>query len=153
VGAPALKMIGALATALGDDATRAQALVMAVEKDDEDDRLVAEADEALATHRDPELLARFQKKVSDDRRVESLRVRAKEESAAGRHDSAISALERAVLAATADSRPEIEGELREEYESVGFGPETESRLLREARDAKTTDVARADKWAEIAHGR
>ncbi len=153
VGVPALKMLSALAGALGDIPIRTKALVMAVEKDNDDERLVYEADEALSTCRDPELLARFAKKVPDEKRVDSMRAHAREESAAGRHDAAISALERAVERAGMASRREVEAELQREYDAVGFGPDVEGRLLREAKDQNAPIVTRADKWAEIAQGR
>jgi len=153
VGVPALKMLGAIAGALGDAETRANVLVMAVEKDQDDDRLVYDADEALSTYKDSDLTARFAKRVSDERRVESIRVHAREEASAGRHDAAIAVLERAVTTVGDEARVQVEAELREAYDALGFGPEAERRLLREARDAKLTAPARADKWAEIAVGR
>ncbi len=152
VGVPALRMLSALAGALGDIPIRTKALVMAVEKDQDDERLVYEADEALSTCRDPELLARFAKRVTDDKRVDSIRAHAREESAAGRHDAAIVALERAVETAGA-ARGDVEAELRNEYDAAGFGPDVEGRLLRDAKDEKLPVVARADRWAEIAQGR
>src|SRR5262249_39708786 len=133
VGVAALKLFAAMATALGDAKTHDQAIVLAAERDTEDDALVIEADQAVrANTEDAALIQGAAKKLPPARRVAAYRASARALSARGAHAEAAAALERAAELADAQGKTEVEFELRAAYEAAGRGHEIEARAQREA---------------------
>ena len=153
IGVPALKLLAALATHLGDAQAHAQAVVIAAERDPEDDALVLEADVVVRELGDAALVERLGKKVPPSRRVAALRAWAREKILAGAHVEAAAALERAAEIGDAGTKIELEAELRRAYEAAGRGNEIEQRVQREAASDEATPAMRAMRWTEIADRR
>ncbi len=153
VGVPALKLFAAMAAARADEATRARAIVLAAERDADDDALVLAADQIVRESGDAKLEERLAKKVKPARRAEALRARARDRAAGGAHAEAAAALERAIELAPVEDRADLEKELRDAYEAAGRGTEIEQRAEREAQTVDLTPAIRAERWTEIADRR
>jgi tetratricopeptide (TPR) repeat protein len=153
VGAPALRLLAALATLREDGEARTRFVVMAAQRDPDDDALVREADAALRTTPDEGLTASLEKAVPATRRAEAFRTLARERSQEGAFDEAIKALERASELSDERQRTELEASLRAAYEAAGRAEEVEGRALREATAAHASPAARASRWTEVAQHR
>ena len=153
VGVPALKLFAAMAAARADEGTRARAIVLAAERDADDDALVLAADQIVRASGDAKLEERLSKKVKPSRRAEALRTHARDRAADGAYEEAVAALERAIELAPAEDRAEVEKELRDAYEAAGRGTEIEQRAEREAQALEVTPTVRAERWTEIADRR
>ncbi|AKV02976.1 Exonuclease SbcC [Labilithrix luteola] len=147
VGHALLRLLGSIAHGLGDSARRARALVGAAEKDQDDDMIVAEADEAVTAHGDQALIERFSKKVGVFRRSEALRAIATKLSEAGEHAAAVIKLERANEIAPNELKAAIATELGQELSRSGRGEEA---ILRELNAPGIAPVDRARRWADLA---
>lgn len=147
VGHALMRLVGAIAHAAGDAAKRARALVMAAEKEQDDDEIVAEADAAVSVHPDRGLLERLSRKVGVFRRSEALRAIAKKHVAAGLHDQAVAALERAHELAPDEEKSTVAKELAEALVAAGRG---EDAALRELALPNLTPDERAERWARLA---
>ena len=130
VGAAACKLFAALATQLGDAALHGRAVVLAAERDSEDDALVLEADVVVRELGDPALVERLGKKVPPARRAQALASWARERALEGAHVEAAAALERASELSEGKTKEDIEQALRAAYEAAGRG--TEIRAARPA---------------------
>ena len=153
VGAPALRLLAALAVARGDTTLQASFLAKAAERDPDDDAVVREADAVLRSSADDALVARFEKVVPRSRRAEAFRALGTERARDGAFDEAIRAFERAAELSDEAERAELEAPLRAAYEAAGRAEEVEGRALREAAATQSTAVARAARWTEVAHHR
>ncbi len=96
VGAPAWRLLGAIAEASGDRSTHARAAVSAAMREPDDDVLVNAADAAVRASDDPSLAERLSKRVSPARRVEALTRYGRAVVAAGEPALAIEPFERAL---------------------------------------------------------
>src|SRR5205823_3300691 len=130
-----------------------RAVVIAAERDPEDDALVLEADVVVRQLGDASLVERLGKKVPPARRADALQSWARERTIEGAYVEAAAALERAAELATGDARRDIESALRAAYESAGRGNEIEQRAQREAQAQEATPSMRAARWMEIAERR
>src|SRR5262249_40115468 len=119
VGHSLLRLVGAVAGALGDQARRASALVSAVEKEPDDDDVVAEADEAIASSTDEALSARFSKKVGDHRRSEALRKVASRAVERGDAPMSVRYFERAFEFARGSAKEDISRQLQDALMKAG----------------------------------
>ncbi|HEY8074797.1 MAG TPA: tetratricopeptide repeat protein, partial [Labilithrix sp.] len=147
IGHSLLRLVGAVADARGDQSKRAKALVMAAEKEPEDDELVAEADDAVAKSLDTALLERLSKKVGVFRRSEALRAIAARAVERGDAPASIRFLERAYVIAPGDVKNVISKELRDALVRAGRGEEA---VLRDIADEALSRDERAARWAELA---
>ncbi|MCL2725005.1 MAG: hypothetical protein FWD69_11270 [Polyangiaceae bacterium] len=107
VGHALLRLAGTIAKALGDDAARARAFVMAVEKESDSDEIISEADEAVLAYSDPSLSERFSKSVDASRRSAALRAIAKKLTEAGELEAAAIKLERVHDIAPNDAEADV----------------------------------------------
>lgn len=153
VGVPAMRLVAAIAHALGDADAHARALVLAVERDAENDALVREADQAVCALGDDALAARLERALPPAARVAVLVEFAEARRAEGAHREAIEALERASDLAPPSHRESIERALREALEAAGLREELEARTLRDAMRSDLPPAERARRWAEIAERR
>jgi len=153
VGAPAWRLVGAIAEAGGDHALHARAMVAAAVRDPDDDALVRAADAAVRATDDATLAPKLAKRVSSARRVEALVAHARELVREGAHELAIGPLERALDLANEGETAALEVELRAACETAGRGERLEERALRAASNAVLSPTTRADRWAEIAASR
>ncbi|MBX3185405.1 MAG: hypothetical protein KF819_00255 [Labilithrix sp.] len=147
VGVAMLRLVGALAAAMGDGPRSVRAFVTAAEREPDDDDIVAEADAAVTAHPEPALLERFSKKVGVYRRSQALRAIASRQLEQGDHAAATSTLERALLIAPNDAKAEIERELNEALTKGGRGEEA---VLRELAAPGVSPAERAARWTELA---
>ena len=147
VGVALLRLVGAVAGAMGDGPRSVRAYVQAAEKDPDDDDLVAEADAAVTAHPEPAFVERLSKKVGVFRRSQALRAVALRHSDKGDYGAAVTALERALLIAPHDAQAEISGELRTALRGAGRGEEA---VLRSLAAPGMSAIDRAEHWAELA---
>ncbi len=152
VGVPALRLLGAVAAAREDTPTAARFLMLAAERESDDDALVREADLAAATASGP-TRERFEKRIPAARRAEVHAAFAESERLAGRLESAIGALERASALAEGEEKKALETRTNEIYEASGRADELVRRALAEAQDPERLPVDRAARWTEIAANR
>ena len=147
VGVALLRLIGAVAAAMGDGPRSVRAFVQAAEKDPDDDETVALADQAVSSHPDPAFVERLSKKIGVFRRSQALRTIAGRKNEAGDHAGAIATLERALQIAPHDARLEIERELKDALQRAGRGEEV---VLREIASPDLSPSDRAEQWAALA---
>jgi tetratricopeptide (TPR) repeat protein len=152
VGAAALKVIAEIAKAMGDASARALALVMAVEKEDEDDELIVMADEALRRSEDVPLRERFARRIKPNRLTEALRAVA-HDNVEERYDVALEMLERATESASESRMEDLSEELKAVREAVVRVEAEEEAALEEAKSNNLREEERADKWVEVAEAR
>lgn len=146
VGVALLRLVGAVALALGDGARAAKALVMAVEKDGDDDDAVAEADEALRTFEDHALAERFARKADRERRFEALRRHAERARARGEHEVAAAALSRARDLAPEGERSSVDRELSS---ALGAAGRVEEAVELAVASEAVPEAERAARWEEL----
>ena len=151
VGVSVLRLLAAIASALGDAGLRARASIAAACRDVEDDALVMEADAAVQG--DPALLEELTRRVPAQRRAEALLAAARSLLRGGAHLEAAPLLERAVELVQDSERAEVEGELRAAWDAAGRGPDIEARVQQEAASDRVSPATRADRWGEIAERR
>jgi tetratricopeptide (TPR) repeat protein len=151
VGVAVLRLLAAVAAAVGDEALRARALVAAAMREPESDGLVVEADAAVRLL--PALAERLSRRVPQARRAEALLAVARAHVTDGAHGDAAPLFERAVDLVDADHRPEVERELRAAWDAAGRGSEIDARVQREAASHGALPSVRADRWMEIAERR
>jgi len=147
VGVALLRLVGSVASKLGDGPRSVRAFVQAAERDPDDDDLVAEADAAVTLHPEPALMERLSKKVGVFRRSEALRSIAARKTDQGDFDGAVTALERALHIAPPAERAGIAGELKSALQGAGRGEEA---VLRELGTSGMSAAERATRWAELA---
>lgn len=147
VGHALLRLVGAIAKALGDHPKQAKVLVRAAEKESDDDQIVVEADEAIAAAKDPALLERLNKRAGAFRRTEALRAVAAKALEAGSPAEAVYRLERAAEIAAPEQRPDVARELSEALVKAGRG---EDAVLRELGRDDIGKAERAQRWGELA---
>lgn len=147
VGHALLRLVGAIAHAMGDTEKRARVLVRAVEKEPDDDALVVLADEAASKHADVALLDRLNKRAGAFRRTEALRATAKKAIEEGDAAGAVKLLERASEIAAPEQKPEVARELNDALVAAGRG---EDAVLRELARADMPKAERVVRWAELA---
>ena len=153
VGAPAWRLVGAVAEAAGDHGLHGRAMVEAATRDPDDDALVRAADAAVRTTNDPSLPTKLARRVSNGRRADALLAHARELVREGAHELAIEPLERALDLATESDLASIEAQLRAACEASGRTERLEERALRAASDSRLSTTERADRWTEIAASR
>jgi len=150
VGIALLRLVGAIAAALGDSERSVRAYVRAAEKEPDDDLVVVEADAAIAKHADPGFVERLSKKIGAYRRAEALRAVATKHVEAGDPAAAIPLLERAVAIAPAELRDAATKELKDALLAAGRGEEA---MLRDVASPDLTPEQRAERWTELARMR
>jgi tetratricopeptide (TPR) repeat protein len=151
VGIGALRLIAALATAVGDPGLEARTAVAKALREPDDDANVIEADAAARAA--PELEERLAKKVPATRRAQAIQAVARARMSEGAASEAASLLERAIELADETTKPAIERELRAAWDAAGRSAEIEARVEIEAVSDRTSPAARADRWTEIAERR
>jgi tetratricopeptide (TPR) repeat protein len=151
VGIAALRVLAAVAVALGDESLEARAMVTGATREPDSDDLVISADAAVRAR--PELGERLATKVSPKRRVDALLARARDLVGEGAHDQAAPLFERAAALADESERATIERALRAALDAAGRTAELEERVQREAASDVSPASERADRWAEIAERR
>jgi tetratricopeptide (TPR) repeat protein len=147
VGHALLRLVSAIANGLGDGAIRAKLLLRAVEKEPDDDAIVADADDAVSRRGDTLMLERLTKKVGVFRRTEAIRGVAKKALEGGDAEDAVRLLERASEIAAPEQRPDVAKELSDALIAAGRG---EDAILRELARAGMPKPERAVRWAELA---
>jgi len=150
-GVAALRVLSAIASAIGDDSLRARAAVATARRAPDDDALVIEAD--AAARASPELRERLDARVPRERLVEALLASAREHATAGAYEDATALFERAAELADGDRRARIEGELRAALDAGGRSADIEARVQQEAASDVSSPADRADRWSEIAQRR
>ena len=150
-GVPALRVLSAIASALGDEALLAHAVVATARRDPEDDLLVIDGDAAARAF--PELGERLAQRVSPERRVGALVASARAHVTLGTHGDAARLFERAADLVDGTQRAEIERELRAALDAAGRSAEIEVRVQEEAANDVSSPAVRADRWSEIAERR
>jgi tetratricopeptide (TPR) repeat protein len=153
VGLGALKLMAALAAALGDAVAQATFVVTALEKEPESDALVLEADRAVLATQDESLLARLRKVASDTKRSAAIRAFGRDRMMDAAYDDAIRAFERAADLVDDKHRGEVELEIRAAYDASGRAEEVEERALRDANNPAGSPAVRAGRWSEVAQRR
>jgi tetratricopeptide (TPR) repeat protein len=151
VGTPALRLLTAIAAAVGDGMLRARAAIACALREPEEDAVVLEADSALRVV--PELEARLSKRVSRARRVEAIVAGARARIADGTPGDAAALFERAIELADDSSRAAIERELRVAWDAAGRSADIEARVQRDAASETASPASRADHWTEVAQRR
>ena len=151
VGVPVLRLLAAVAAAVGDDDLRARASVAAAIREPGDDQLVNDADAAV--RRVPGLGDRLAKQVSVRRRTDALLALARAQVTEGAHAQAAPLFERAADLLEAGERAEVERELRAAWDAAGRGGEIDEHVQREAASQAASPPMRADRWMEIAERR
>jgi tetratricopeptide (TPR) repeat protein len=150
-GVPALRLLGAVGAALGDESLRGRAAVAAALREPDQNSLVIEADAAV--RRVPALAERLGKRVDAQRRGQALLAVARAHVSEGAHIDAAPLFERAIELVEGDERAEVERELRAAWDAAGRGSEIEARVQREAASSGASPGMRADRWTEIAERR
>ena len=153
VGVPALRLLGAVALASQGPSAAARFLMLAAERESDDDELVREADRASASAEPGPAFDRFNARVTGARRVEAYLALADKEKDAGHPDLEIAALERALVLAVPEARHAIEARVRDGLERAGKGEEVEARSIAAARNEAATTTERAERWNEVAQFR
>ncbi|MGH7436983.1 MAG: hypothetical protein ACRENE_15020, partial [Polyangiaceae bacterium] len=151
VGIEAIRLLVAIAAALGDKSLEARAVVTGAAREPDSDELVLAADSVVRSF--PELGERLSTKVSAKRRVEALVARARILAVDGANDQAAPLLERAAGLSEGADRETIERALRASLDAAGRSAEIEERVQREAASEESPAAQRADRWAEIAERR
>jgi tetratricopeptide (TPR) repeat protein len=151
VGAPALRLLAAIAGGIGDDDLRARAAITAALRDPDDDALVLAADEAVRLV--PRLAERLGARVPLTRRAQAVLSVARSRMGAGAFSDAAALFERAVAMLDGAQRAEVEGELRAAWDACGRDAEVEKRVSLEAESDVTSPRVRADRWMEVAERR
>lgn len=147
VGVALLRLVGSIASALGDGPRSVRAFVQAAEKDPDDDETVVQADEAVTLHPEPALVERLSKKIGVFRRSQALRSIAAKKTERGDHASAVTSLERALEIAPTDAKEEIARELRDSLVRAGRGEEA---VLRDIASPGVSAADRAVQWTSLA---
>ena len=153
VGVPALRLLGAVALASRGPASAARFLMLAAERESDDDALVRDADQAAAAAEAGPAFDRFNARVTPARRVDAYLALADAEKAARNPEREIEALERALSLAAPDDRPPIEARVRDGLERAGKGEEVEARSIAAARNETSSSTERAERWNEVAQFR
>lgn len=151
VGIPVLRVLAAIATAVGDDALRARAAVAAAVREPDDDALIIEADAAVSAA--PALAGVLSNRITPRRRAAALLAAARAHVTEGGHVDAAPLFERAVELVDGEERAEVERELRAAWDAAGRGSEIDARVQREAASDGALPAMRADRWTEIADRR
>lgn len=147
VGVAMLRLVGAVAAAMGDGPRSVRAFVQAAEKDPDDDETVVQADAAVTAYPDPVFVERLSKKVGVFRRSQALRGVAVKKKAQGDHTAAVSSLERALQIAPNDAKDEIARELKAALLEAGRGEEA---VLREIAAPGVSAADRGELWMSLA---
>lgn len=147
VGVAMLRLVGAVAAAMGDAARSARAFLQAAEKDPDDDETVVQADAAVTALADPAFVERLSKKIGVFRRSEALRAVAAKKNERGDVEGAVASLERALQIAPNEARADITRELNETLLKAGRGEEA---VLREIAAPGVSPAARAELWTSLA---
>ncbi|MBS2012797.1 MAG: hypothetical protein JST00_07925 [Deltaproteobacteria bacterium] len=150
VGVALLRLVGAVAAAMGDGPRSVRAFVQAAEREPDDDVIVTEADTAMSRHPDPALTERLSKKVGIYRRSEALRAVATSRLEKGDAAGAVALLERALALAPSDAKSAVEDELKAALKQSGRGEEA---VLRDLAAPELTPQQRAERWVELAKAR
>jgi len=153
VGVPALRLLGGVASAAGVSAAAARFLMLAAERESDDDELVRAADRASTAAEAGPAFDRFNARVTAERRVGAYLAFADDERGAGHPEGEIAALERALSLASPDARPPIEARVRAGLERAGKSEEVEARSVAAARNEASSAVERAERWNEVAQFR
>lgn len=151
VGAPAVKLLAAIAAAREDAATRDRLTVYAAERAPEDFALVRAGDEALRRLNDDALTARFDKKSPPDERAQAFLAHARDLVASNQTEAAVASFDRAVQLLPAEERDSVLAEIRAIYENLGREEDFETRALREAASESLPPQERADRYTQVAH--
>ncbi|MGD0527055.1 MAG: tetratricopeptide repeat protein, partial [Polyangiaceae bacterium] len=151
VGVAVLRLLAAVAAAVGDDGLRARASVAAAVREPEDDQLVVDADGAV--RRVPALADRLDKRVTHRRRADALVAGARQRVTDGAHADAAKLFEHAADLLDGAERAEVERDLRAAWDAAGRGSEIDARVQREAASQGASPSMRADRWMEIAERR
>ena len=150
VGVALLRLVGIVASAMGDGPRSVRAFVQAAERDPDDDETVAHADAAVTANPEPAFVERLSKKIGVVRRSEALRSVAAKKNDEGDHAAAASTLERALEIAPTEARSDIERELKDTLVRAGRGEEV---VLREIAAPGITAAERAEQWQSLAKTR
>jgi tetratricopeptide (TPR) repeat protein len=148
VGVPALHLLAAIGSAMGDETLRARCSVAAALRDPHDDALVIEADTAARAV--PDLAMRLASAIPPTRRAAALEAAARAYVANDRYAEAAALFERAADLLTDQARARVERELRAALDAAGRTTEIEARAHREAVSGSGTPSIRADGWTEVA---
>lgn len=151
VGVPALRLFGAIAKARGDAAAAARFVLLAAERESDDEALLREADMVARVLGQTPSTERFEKKVPAKKRAAAWRTLADAERAKGHYERVLEALERCKVLAPAEEQLALEAEIREVYTLAGRVEDLEVRARHEAERDDAAESARADHWAEVAH--
>ena len=147
VGVALLRLVGSIASAMGDGPRSVRAFVQAAERDPDDDETVVQADAAVTANPEPAFVERLSKKIGVFRRSEALRAIASKRNDEGDRAAAASSLERALQIAPIDARAAIEQELKETLVRGGRGEEV---VLRDIAAPGVAPAARAEQWQSLA---
>jgi hypothetical protein len=154
IGIPALQLLAAIATAVGDGDLRARTAIAAALREPDDNAILIEADAAVrGAPNATELEERLAKRAPPERRAEAILALARARIAGGVHPEAASLLERAIELTPEAQRAPLEIELRAAWEAAGRSADIEARVQRDAASEAATPSARADHWTEIAERR
>jgi hypothetical protein len=157
VGVSALRLLAAIAGAVGDVTLRARACVAAALRAPHDDALIVEADDAvrsagseLKDMASPDWTARVAEHITPGRRAAALIGAARARLSTGAPGDATPLFERAADLLEGSARAEVERELRAALDAAGRGSEIEVRACREAAAGVGSPSARASGWTEVA---
>jgi hypothetical protein len=148
MGVFALRLLGAIGAAAGEEKLRARASVGAALREPDDDALVIEADKAVRAA--PDLAERIGDRIPPARRAAALVSAARAHLLADAHGDAAALFERAADLLDGDARMEIERELRAALDADGRRSEIEARAHRDAAGGTGSPSTRADGWSEVA---
>jgi len=147
VGVALLRLVGSVASAMGDGPRSVRAFVQAAERDPDDDETVVQADAAVTANPEPAFVERLSKKIGVFRRAEALRSIAAKKNEQGDYEAAASTLERALQIAPNDVRADVERELKETLVRAGRGEEV---VLRDIAAPGVAPAERAEQWQSLA---
>ena len=153
IGVAALRLLAAVAAAVGDEALRARTVDRRGAREPDDDALVHRGRRGGARRARARRTPAEAGAASPARRGAARRSRARGSPTerARRGGAAVRARRRSRAAAT--SAPEVERELRAAWDAAGRGSEIEARVQREAASEGASPATRADHWTEIAERR
>jgi hypothetical protein len=147
-GVFALRLLGAIGAAAGDQRLHARARIAAALREPDDDALVIEADEAIRAV--PELSERIGNRIPPERRAAALVAAARAHVLSDAHGDAAALFERAADLLDDAARAEVERELRTALDAAGRRSEIEARAHRDAAAGDGSPSTRADGWTEVA---
>jgi tetratricopeptide (TPR) repeat protein len=147
VGVALLRLVGSVASSMGDGPRSVRAFVQAAEKDPDDDETIVQADAAVTAHPEPAFVERLSKKFGVFRRSQALRSIAAKKNEQGDHAAAVGSLERALQIAPQDARADIARELDDTLKRAGRGEEA---VLRAMAAPGVSAKGRAEQWQSLA---